>query len=218
MHADGRRNSHHTYYGLRCQTTHQAALWQVLFWLCGKGVGGCIDRADGQQHQPISGSALTLGLRIVRSQQPTSSRLAIFRTYSPACCGRSLPRGYASCRKAHRPSPTSRNRPGAGIDLVFAERLHRRRKRPCRRQCLSDLPACVEDSATAASREPIADGSHGGGTETVLLVEDDLCVRVFAQACSRTMTTRFAPSAIRAPRSKPRPRIQIASMPSSRMS
>ena len=42
------------------------------------------------------------------------------------------------------------------------------------------LPA-LEDSATAASREPTADRSHRGGTETVLLVEDDPGVRVFAQ-------------------------------------
>jgi CheY-like chemotaxis protein len=42
------------------------------------------------------------------------------------------------------------------------------------------LPA-LEESATAASREPTADRSHRGGTETVLLVEDDPGVRVFAQ-------------------------------------
>jgi two-component system cell cycle sensor histidine kinase/response regulator CckA len=42
------------------------------------------------------------------------------------------------------------------------------------------LPA-LEDAAEAVSREPAGAPSHGRGTETILLVEDDPGVRVFAQ-------------------------------------
>jgi hypothetical protein len=67
--------------------------------------------------------------------------------------------------------------------------------------------------ATAASREPTADRSHRGGTETILLVEDDPGVRVFAQRVLENHGYRFAPSAIRAWRSKPRRATRLASMP-----